>query len=267
MVPRIAKWACGASRRWGSTQPAYWTFQPTQRRRFCQYRSSSAREVDRVPGRPPVVVVSGSTGCRAAGRRRRACAAGTDRLPCDSLACGVPVERQREPHGRLVHGAVRSGVGPADGARLDLLPGQVGHVLPAAGGPLRLRLRVGLVLVLVALVRRGDPAAQPSAAIASSTSSMAASRSATWSQLGGPFGVGPAVLEVRPQLDQRALLRRWPGRGRGWVRRCGASPRGSGVAAAAWRGWRRTGTCPRTWPRRARRSARLRRCRGRCGAA
>jgi aspartate-semialdehyde dehydrogenase len=38
-VPRMAKCACGASRRCSSTQPAYWTFQPAARRRFCHHRS------------------------------------------------------------------------------------------------------------------------------------------------------------------------------------------------------------------------------------
>src|SRR4051794_15992009 len=44
MVPRMAKWACGARRRCGSTQPAYWTVQPTARLRVWKDRASRRGE-------------------------------------------------------------------------------------------------------------------------------------------------------------------------------------------------------------------------------
>ena len=70
----------------------------------------------------------------------------------------VGVERESQPHRRLMHRAVRGGVGAADGASLNLLPGELGNVLPASGGPDALGVRVVLVLI-VAGAGRGDPAA------------------------------------------------------------------------------------------------------------
>ena len=135
MVPRMAKCACGArrfaarrSRRTGrSSRPPGAGSARTGRAR--------GRSASRPGGAPVVVARPGRSGCRASGRGGRAARrtrtggarrAGTGR----GVHRPVGAEGQRDHIDGRCTCAVRAGVGAADGAVVDLQPGQVRRVLP-----------------------------------------------------------------------------------------------------------------------------------------
>ena len=112
----MAACRCGARRRWGSSGGEVLDLPALARRRFCQNRSTSLREVDRVAGRAAVVVarrVDAVTPSGRPGRRR---------------------QRQGQEHRGPEHRAVRSGVGAAHGRGSDPSSRQIRGTLAPLGG-------------------------------------------------------------------------------------------------------------------------------------
>src|SRR6266498_4822868 len=102
--------------------------------------------------------------------------------------------------------AVAAGVGAADGARVDLLPGQVRHVLPPSCRPDPPMGRlVVLVLIIGVVVGRGDPATKSLGGNSLLDLDDRLIQVGDLVPLGGPHRLVAGELEVRPQSYQRLL--------------------------------------------------------------